>query len=164
MRFVTAYAIEWGPLAAASVIGIIPSAALIAFMQKYLVRGLTFGTVRGQQPPPLDSRKGKGELVITDHFISMSIAYDNSALALISSHGCGLFVSCMRLRGSMNVAEKYGKHVNATSRVKKPEVLIGAKRPPSKIPGKTALDEFSGRSVVIRILQTWSRGRYSTPD
>jgi len=45
--FVSARELDWGPLAAASSLAIIPIALLTAFMQKRLVSGLTQGAVKG---------------------------------------------------------------------------------------------------------------------
>jgi multiple sugar transport system permease protein len=41
------HGIQWGELSALSLIAIIPGVILVVFFQKYLVRGLTFGAVRG---------------------------------------------------------------------------------------------------------------------
>ena len=45
-EFVTGYAIIWGAIAAAGCIAIIPTLAFIMLARRYLVRGLTMGTVR----------------------------------------------------------------------------------------------------------------------
>jgi len=41
------YGIQWGELSALSLIAIIPGVILVIFFQKYLVRVLTFGAVKG---------------------------------------------------------------------------------------------------------------------
>jgi multiple sugar transport system permease protein len=41
------HGIKWGELSALSLISIIPGVVLVIFFQKYLVRGLTFGAIRG---------------------------------------------------------------------------------------------------------------------
>lgn len=41
------HGIQWGELSALSLIAIIPGVILVVFFQKYLVRGLTFGAVKG---------------------------------------------------------------------------------------------------------------------
>jgi len=46
-RFVTGYNIEWGPLAAAGLITMLPPIAIGLIFQRYLIRGLTFGAVKG---------------------------------------------------------------------------------------------------------------------
>ena len=45
--FVTAYGTEWGMICAAGTIAILPVFIFALLSQKYLVRGLTFGTVKG---------------------------------------------------------------------------------------------------------------------
>jgi len=45
--YATIFRIEYGPLAAAVVLGLIPSLALVVYIQRYLVTGLTFGAVKG---------------------------------------------------------------------------------------------------------------------
>jgi multiple sugar transport system permease protein len=45
-QFWTAEGIKWGPLTAAVSIAITPMLAMVIFMQKYIVRGLTFGAVK----------------------------------------------------------------------------------------------------------------------
>jgi multiple sugar transport system permease protein len=44
--FVTSRTIDWGPLAAASAVAIVPIAALTIFVQRWLVRGLSLGAVK----------------------------------------------------------------------------------------------------------------------
>ena len=46
-RFVTGYNIEWGPLSAAGLITMLPPIIIGLIFQKYLIRGLTFGAVKG---------------------------------------------------------------------------------------------------------------------
>lgn len=41
------HGIQWGELSALSLIAIIPGVILVVFFQKYLVRGLTFGAIKG---------------------------------------------------------------------------------------------------------------------
>jgi len=45
-KFVTGYGIQWGKIAAVSIISIIPTLAVGILGQKYLVRGLTMGAVK----------------------------------------------------------------------------------------------------------------------
>lgn len=45
--FWTQRGILWGPLSAAAVICVLPMLASAVFLQKYIVRGLTFGAIRG---------------------------------------------------------------------------------------------------------------------
>jgi len=45
-KFVTGYGVEWGKIAAASIISIIPTLAVGLLGQRYLVRGLTLGAVK----------------------------------------------------------------------------------------------------------------------
>ena len=45
--YVTDYQIIWGPLAAASTVAILPVLVFSFFVQKYLVRGMTMGAVKG---------------------------------------------------------------------------------------------------------------------
>jgi multiple sugar transport system permease protein len=45
--FIGAYYIEWGGLAAAVMIGIIPTVAIFAAMSKFMISGLTAGIVKG---------------------------------------------------------------------------------------------------------------------
>jgi multiple sugar transport system permease protein len=44
--FVTAYAIEWGPVFASGTLILIPVMILTLFLQRYIVRGLTLGAFR----------------------------------------------------------------------------------------------------------------------
>jgi len=46
--FITSYNIDWGPMAAAAVLTIIPTLLMFAFASKYIVQGLTGGAVKGQ--------------------------------------------------------------------------------------------------------------------
>lgn len=41
------HGIQWGELSALSLVAIVPGVLLVVFFQKYLVRGLTFGAVKG---------------------------------------------------------------------------------------------------------------------
>lgn len=41
------HGIQWGELSALSLVAIIPGVLLVVFFQKYLVRGLTFGAIKG---------------------------------------------------------------------------------------------------------------------
>ena len=45
--FITSYNIDWGPMAAAAVLTIIPTLLMFAFASKYIVQGLTAGAVKG---------------------------------------------------------------------------------------------------------------------
>jgi multiple sugar transport system permease protein len=45
--FIGAYYIEWGGLAAAVMIGIIPTVLIFAAMSKFMISGLTAGIVKG---------------------------------------------------------------------------------------------------------------------
>jgi multiple sugar transport system permease protein len=45
--FITAWGIRWGDIAAAMFLSVIPTLAFIFFVQRYLVRGLTLGAVKG---------------------------------------------------------------------------------------------------------------------
>jgi len=42
-----ALSIQWGPMAAAVGLGILPTLIIAWFMQRYIIRGLTFGAVKG---------------------------------------------------------------------------------------------------------------------
>ena len=46
-RYITGFRIAWGPLAAAALIVMIPVIIFSLLMQRYLIRGLTFGSVKG---------------------------------------------------------------------------------------------------------------------
>lgn len=46
-RYITGFRIAWGPLAAAALIVMIPVIIFSLMMQRYLIRGLTFGSVKG---------------------------------------------------------------------------------------------------------------------
>jgi len=39
--------IQWGPMCAAASMAVLPTLAAAWFMQRYIVRGLTFGAVKG---------------------------------------------------------------------------------------------------------------------
>ncbi|MDJ0334316.1 carbohydrate ABC transporter permease [Salinibacterium sp. G-O1] len=45
--FITSFNIEWGPMAAAAVLTVIPTLVMFAFASKYIVQGLTAGAVKG---------------------------------------------------------------------------------------------------------------------
>lgn len=45
-RYITAYRIAWGPMAAAGLINMVPVVVFSLIMQRYLIRGLTFGAVK----------------------------------------------------------------------------------------------------------------------
>jgi len=45
-RFITGYSVMWGPLSAASIVGMLPMILLGVLFQKRLVRGLTLGAVK----------------------------------------------------------------------------------------------------------------------
>lgn len=45
--FITQYDIDWGPMAAATVVSVIPTLVLFAFARRYIVEGLTSGAVKG---------------------------------------------------------------------------------------------------------------------
>ena len=46
-RYITGFRIAWGPLAAAGLINMVPVILFSLLMQRYLIRGLTFGAVKG---------------------------------------------------------------------------------------------------------------------
>ncbi len=45
--FVTDRGVQWGPMAAMAIIMIVPMIVLALFMQRYLIRGITLGAVKG---------------------------------------------------------------------------------------------------------------------
>ena len=45
--FISSFNIDWGPMAAAAVLTIIPTLLMFAFASKYIVQGLTAGAVKG---------------------------------------------------------------------------------------------------------------------
>ena len=45
--FVTDRGVQWGPMAATAVIMIVPMILFALFVQRYLVRGITLGAVKG---------------------------------------------------------------------------------------------------------------------
>ena len=46
LKFVTVVGVDWGEMAAVSVVCLIPAAILVGFAQKHVVAGLTFGAVK----------------------------------------------------------------------------------------------------------------------
>lgn len=44
---ITSYNIDWGPMSAATVLTVVPTLIMFAFANKYIVRGLTAGAVKG---------------------------------------------------------------------------------------------------------------------
>jgi len=46
-RYITGWRIAWGPLSAAGIINMLPVIIFSLIMQRYLIRGLTFGAVKG---------------------------------------------------------------------------------------------------------------------
>jgi multiple sugar transport system permease protein len=47
LGFISYESVLWGQMAAASIITILPEVIIAFFIQKYLVRGLSLGAVRG---------------------------------------------------------------------------------------------------------------------
>jgi multiple sugar transport system permease protein len=45
--FISKFDIDWGAMSAATVLSIIPTLVLFAFAQKYIVEGMTQGSVKG---------------------------------------------------------------------------------------------------------------------
>jgi multiple sugar transport system permease protein len=45
-RYITGFRIAWGPLAAAGIVTMVPVIVFSFIMQRYLLRGLTFGAVK----------------------------------------------------------------------------------------------------------------------
>ncbi|MDR7550977.1 MAG: carbohydrate ABC transporter permease [Armatimonadota bacterium] len=46
-RYITGFRVAWGPLAAAGLVTMLPVVVFSLLMQRYLLRGLTFGAVKG---------------------------------------------------------------------------------------------------------------------
>jgi multiple sugar transport system permease protein len=46
-RYITGFRVAWGPLSAAGLIVMVPVIVFSVLMQRYLIRGLTFGAVKG---------------------------------------------------------------------------------------------------------------------
>jgi multiple sugar transport system permease protein len=47
LNFVSKFSVDWGQMMAAGVLALVPSCLFFAFIQKYLVQGLTSGAVKG---------------------------------------------------------------------------------------------------------------------
>lgn len=45
--FISSFNIEWGPMAAAAVLTILPTMVLFAFASRWIVEGLTAGATKG---------------------------------------------------------------------------------------------------------------------
>jgi multiple sugar transport system permease protein len=45
--FITQYDIDWGAMAAATVVSVIPTLVMFAVIRRYIVEGLTAGAVKG---------------------------------------------------------------------------------------------------------------------
>lgn len=45
--FISSFNIEWGPMAAAAVLTIIPTMVMFAFASRWIIQGLTAGAVKG---------------------------------------------------------------------------------------------------------------------
>ena len=46
-RYITGWRVAWGPLSAAGIVTMLPVVIFAILMQRYLIRGLTFGAVKG---------------------------------------------------------------------------------------------------------------------
>ena len=47
LTFVSKFSVDWGQMMAAAVLALIPACLFFAFIQRYLVQGLTSGAVKG---------------------------------------------------------------------------------------------------------------------
>jgi multiple sugar transport system permease protein len=46
-RYITGWRVAWGPLSAAGIVTMLPVVVFAILAQRYLIRGLTFGAVKG---------------------------------------------------------------------------------------------------------------------
>ena len=47
LTFVSKFSVDWGQMMAAGVLALIPACLFFAFIQRYLVQGLTAGALKG---------------------------------------------------------------------------------------------------------------------